>query len=112
MAKKKKPQPEPDFKEGQKVKRIDIFRLFDDKVKVWKRWDKKKGQWKKVPFKSEVKDLDFKITQVKECDSGWVLLKAESKNWRMRWLKKSKDDGWGFLSVLKKDLLKDNDILK
>jgi len=111
MAKKKTPK-EPSFKVGQKVKRIDIFRLFDDKDNVWKRWNKKKGKWIKVPYKSEVKDLEFKITEVKECDSGYILIRAESKKWRMRWLKKPKNVGWGFLSVLKKDLLKDNEILK
>ena len=94
------------------MKRIDIFRLFEDTTNAWKRWDKKKGKWMKVPYKSEVKDLDFKIMEVKDCDSGYTLIRAESKKWRMRWLKKPKGAGWGFLSVLKKDLLKDNEILK
>ena len=106
MAKKKTPK-EPSFKVGQKVKRIDIFRLFDDKDNVWKRWNKKKGKWIKVPYKSEVKDLEFKIVKVKLCDGNYTMYWAESKNWKIRWLKKPKG-GWGFLTVLRQDTLKDN----
>jgi|TARA_B100001778_G_scaffold334720_1_gene347371 hypothetical protein len=95
------------FKKGQKVKRIDIFRLFDDSQTAWKRWNAEKGDWNRVAFKTEVKDLDFKITKVQQLEADYVMYWAESKNWRIRWVKKPKDTGWGFLSVLRQDLLKD-----
>ncbi len=112
MAKKKKESKPKSgkmvaFKKGQKIKRIDIFRLFEDGQTAWKRWDAEKGNWKKVPMKTEVKDLDFKITKVLPMEADYVMYWAESKNWRVRWVKKPKDTGWGFLSVLSKSLLKD-----
>ncbi len=95
------------FKEGQKVKRIDIFRLFEDDDASWKRWDKKKSGWVKIPYKSKVKDLEFKIVKVKLCDANYTMYWAESKNWKIRWLKKP-NNGWGFLNVMSKEALKDN----
>lgn len=109
---KKKTTKEPNFKMGQKIKRIDVFRLFDGDNLSWKHWDKEKKGWKRVPFKSKVKDLDFQITEVKHSDGGFTMFRAESKNWKMRWFKKPKDTGWSFLALQEKDLLKDNDILK
>jgi len=95
------------FKEGQKVKRIDIFRLFDESSNSWNRWDKDKSGWVKVPYKTEVKDLEFTVVRVGDCMSGYTMYWAESKNWRIRWVQKPKNE-WGFLSVLRQDLLKDN----
>ena len=93
---------------GQTVKRIDIFRLVEESEAAWKRWDAKKKDWVKVPYKSEVKDLEFKIVKVKPCDGEYTMYWAESENWRIRWMKKPRNNGWGFLTVLRKDLLKDN----
>jgi len=56
MAKAKKPI-EDDFEVGKKVKRIDIFRLFDKTELAWKKWDKKKNNWRQIPYKSKMLSL-------------------------------------------------------
>jgi len=111
MAKAKK-TVEDTFEVGKKVKRIDIFRLFDKTELTWKAWDKKKNNWKKVPYKSKIGDVKFVITKREEKESGYILLEAESEQWKLRWLKKPKNLGWGFLTALDKNLLKDNEMLK
>ena len=51
--------------------------------------------------------LKRNLVKVKNCDGDYTMYWAESKNWNIRWLKKPKG-GWGFLTVLGKDALKDN----
>ena len=109
--KAKKPVAPPknvEFKEGQTVKRIDVFRLFEDSTNIWNRWDKEKADWVKVPYKTEVKDLEFTIVRTEDCMGGFTMYWAESKNWKMRWMKRPNHSGWGFLTILSKDILKDN----
>ena len=111
MGKTKKAK-EITFEVGKKVKRIDIFRLFDKSELAWKQWNKKKNNWKKVPYKSKIGDVKFEITKMDEKESGYTVFEAESKEWRLRWLKKPNKQGWGFLTALSKNLLKDSEMLK
>jgi len=111
MAKAKKPI-EDAFEVGKKVKRIDIFQLFDKTELAWKRWDKKKNNWIQVPYKSKIKNVKFEITKIEEKESGYSVYEAESEQWRILWLKKPKNLGWGFIRALDKTLLKDNEMLK
>jgi len=105
--KKSAKTPITSFKEGQTVKRIDIFRLFSDDELSWMKWNKEKKDWERIPFKTEVKDIDFTITKVKTTESGYVVLEAKSETWRIRWMKKP-NAGWGFITILRNDLLKHN----
>ena len=100
------------FEVGKKVKRIDIFRLFDKTELAWKRWDKKKNNWKQIPYKSKIKNVEFKITKIEEKESGYSIYEAESEQWRLKWLKKPKNLGWGFIHATDKTILKDTEMLK
>jgi hypothetical protein len=50
--KKSAKTPITSFKEGQTVKRIDIFRLFSDGELSWMKWNKEKKDWERIPFRS------------------------------------------------------------